>query len=109
MFHVKHCCGDVGDVPRGTFRGSLEVPRAERAPVAANRSPPTSDQRERPSEKWRATLRVQLHSTPRLTLWPGSSPSPTRKAEWVKPPPPSTSPPPSPPPRSRRCSSTATP
>ncbi|HVA15273.1 MAG TPA: XamI family restriction endonuclease, partial [Stellaceae bacterium] len=36
-------------------RGSLEAPRAERAPAAASRSPPTSDQRERPSEKWRAT------------------------------------------------------
>jgi len=35
--------------------GSLEMPRAERASPAANRSPPSSDQRERPSEKWRAT------------------------------------------------------
>ena len=37
------------------FGGSLEMPRAERASPAANRSPPSSDQRERPSEKWRAT------------------------------------------------------
>jgi len=36
--------------------GSLEMPRAERASPAANRSRPSSDQRERPSEKWRATL-----------------------------------------------------
>jgi serine/threonine-protein kinase len=41
--------------------GSLEMPRAERGnerqcrSCAANRSPPSSDQRERPSEKWRAT------------------------------------------------------
>ena len=27
----------------------------EAAPAAASRSPPTSDHRERPSEKWRAT------------------------------------------------------
>jgi len=36
------------------IRGRLEAPRAERAPAAASRSPPTSDQRERPSEMWRA-------------------------------------------------------
>jgi S1-C subfamily serine protease len=40
--------------------GSLEMPRAERALSAANRSPPSSDQRERPSEKWRATLPAAL-------------------------------------------------
>ena len=33
------------------------MPRAERASRAANRSPPSSDQRERPSERWRATRR----------------------------------------------------
>ena len=39
----------------------MEMPRAERGnerpcrSCAASRSPPTSDQRERPSEKWRAT------------------------------------------------------
>ena len=38
-----------------TGGGSLEMPRAERASPAANRSPPSSDQRERPSKKWRAT------------------------------------------------------
>jgi len=35
------------------------MPRAELASPAANRSPPSSDQRERPSEKWRATSVVQ--------------------------------------------------
>jgi len=34
---------------------ALEAPRAEWAPAAARRSPPTSDHRERPNEKWRAT------------------------------------------------------
>jgi glutamine amidotransferase/cyclase len=42
----------VRPVPSG---GSLETPRAERASPAPNRSLPSSDQRERPSEKWRAT------------------------------------------------------
>jgi SAM-dependent methyltransferase len=36
--------------------GCLERPRAERASPAANRRPPSSGQRERPSEKWRATF-----------------------------------------------------
>ena len=36
------------------------MPRAERASPAANRSPPPSDQRERPSETWRATIEDEL-------------------------------------------------
>ena len=34
----------------------MKTPRTERAASAVNRSPPSSDQRERPSEKWRATF-----------------------------------------------------
>jgi len=45
--------------------GSLEMPRAERASPAANRSPPPSDQRQRPSEKWRATEPVLPRWAPR--------------------------------------------
>jgi hypothetical protein len=41
--------------------GRLEIPRAERESPAANRSPPTSDQRERPSKKWRATWKLRLY------------------------------------------------
>ena len=60
-------------VARPAIGGSLEMPRAERGnerqcrSCAANPSPPTSDQRERPSETWRAT--------------PGGAPS-----GWVPPP-----------------------
>ena len=36
------------------------MPRAARASLGANRSPPSSDQRERPSEKWRATVLLGL-------------------------------------------------
>ncbi|HVA64307.1 MAG TPA: phosphotransferase, partial [Terriglobales bacterium] len=52
---------DILNIPQrlgwhdGAAGGSLEMPRAERASPAANRSPPSSDQRERPNEKWRAT------------------------------------------------------
>ena len=39
----------------GSAGGSLEMPRAERTSPGRHRSPPSSDQRERPSGKWRAT------------------------------------------------------
>ena len=42
------------------------MPRAVRASPAANRSPPSSDQRERPSEKWRATPRQGVVCAGRL-------------------------------------------
>jgi len=58
--------------PDGACGGNLEMPRAERASPAANRSPPSSDQRERPSEKWRATLDAACAAFERgIAAWGG--------------------------------------
>jgi D-alanyl-D-alanine carboxypeptidase/D-alanyl-D-alanine-endopeptidase (penicillin-binding protein 4) len=57
-----------------TTGGSLERPRAQRASPAANRSPPSSDQRERPSAKWRATRdRALRHTLDRLLGEPAAA------------------------------------
>ncbi|HVB40383.1 MAG TPA: NAD(P)/FAD-dependent oxidoreductase [Terriglobales bacterium] len=54
------------DVP--SSGGRLETPRAERTSPAANRSLRSSDQRERPREKWRAT-RVTLGAAVQAVRW----------------------------------------
>jgi len=54
------------------------MPRAERASPAANQSPPSSDQRERPSEKWRATLGALA-----ARRWRALTPAAPTSAWWV--------------------------
>ncbi|HVB40233.1 MAG TPA: polyphosphate kinase 1 [Terriglobales bacterium] len=59
--------------PPRPMAGSLETPRAERAPAAASQSPPTSDHRERPNEQWRATVFQALRTGDQLWHHPFDS------------------------------------
>ena len=71
-YHRMHAAMGTAEEPSRAHAargGSLEMPRAERASPAANRSPPSSDQRERPREKWRATLLPPAGASQWLYRW----------------------------------------